>query len=83
MCRRRGLFITKLFAISAGTPYDSSTLSYDATGGTKTITVQANRDWEFISIPECMTLSVEYGGKGKTEVTLTASENLEDHNDSL
>ena len=49
-----------------------SYISLQAAGGSATMTVKANSDWEFTDIPAWLTISPEKGGAGETEVTFSA-----------
>lgn len=51
---------------------------FDATGGTDQFTVVTNHNWSVASKPDWITLSVVSGGKGATQVTITASANTGD-----
>ena len=49
-----------------------SYISLQAAGGSATMTVKANSDWEFTDIPKWLTISPVKGGAGETEVTFSA-----------
>ena len=50
-----------------------SYISLQAAGGSATMTVKANSDWEFTDIPAWLTISPEKGGAGETEITFSSS----------
>lgn len=84
MSRRRCLFSSKLEAISGETSYvgEIDLTTYGYSGGSQTITIFSNRNWELdqtnlSSWSDWVTLSVTAGTKGKTQLTITVSNNSE------
>lgn len=82
MSRRRCLFSTKLQAISGGTSYDGEITipSYDASGGSCTITIFSNKNWIVDQTNSSewsgwITLSCTGGTNGMTNLTITTSQN--------
>ena len=78
MARRR-LLKYYLYVLYDGSAYDDSApiliSPFAYTGGTDQFTVETNHPWSVIDQPAWVSLNVNSGEKGSTNVTITASEN--------
>ena len=80
MARRRCLFSTRLQGILSGVSYDEALAipPYEASTGACVVTIVSNRQWTIdqTGLPNWVTLSTTAGTKGKTELTVTVTENI-------
>ena len=76
MARRR-LLRFYFYATYNSVSYDETftVSSFDATGGTATVTINSSNPWTIEHCPTWLTVTPFYGTKGETNLTLTASEN--------
>lgn len=76
MARRR-LLRFYFYATYNSVSYDETftVSSFDATGGTATVTINSSNPWTIEHRPTWVTVTPSYGTKGETNLTLTASEN--------
>lgn len=76
MARRR-LLRFYFYATYNSVSYDETftVSSFDATGGTATVTINSSNPWTIDHCPTWLTVTPFYGTKGETNLTLTASEN--------